>query len=94
LTYIVLLSTVALNVLLVVHALSVLLGLTLGLLLVEPVLALGLGQLVNLCGSEASNKLLSEGVGDGLACASVNDMLQWGCGGVSYPRCAGGPRRP
>lgn len=43
---VVLVGTVVVNVLLVVHALSVLLGLALGLLAVEPVLALGLSELL------------------------------------------------
>ena len=42
---VILVGTVVVNVLLVVHALSVLLGLALGLLAVEPVLALGLREL-------------------------------------------------
>ena len=42
---VVLVSTVVVDVLLVVHALSVLLGLALGLLTVEPILALGLREL-------------------------------------------------
>ena len=45
---VVLVSAVVVDVLLVVHLLSVLLGLALGLLAVEPVLALGLSELINL----------------------------------------------
>ena len=51
---VVLVGTLVVDVMLVVHALGVLLCLTLGLLLVEPVLALGLGELVNLGTCEAS----------------------------------------
>ena len=43
---VVLVGTVVVDVLLIVHALSVVLGLTLGLLAVEPVLALGLCELL------------------------------------------------
>lgn len=62
-------------VVLVVHVLGVLLRLVLGLLAVEVVLALGLGELVNLGGSEARKELLGEGVVDLLACC---------CGSVWY----------
>lgn len=55
------------DVLFVIHALSVFPSLTLGLLPVKPVFALGLGKLVDLSGSEASSKFLSKSVRDGLA---------------------------
>jgi hypothetical protein len=45
---IILTRTLVVNVVLVVHALGVLLRRALGLLAVEPVLALGFGELVNL----------------------------------------------
>ena len=45
---VVLVGTLALNVVLIIHAFSPLLCLALGLLLVEPVLALGLSKLVDL----------------------------------------------
>jgi hypothetical protein len=64
---VVLVGVLAVDVVLVVHLLSLLLCLALGLLLVEPVLALGLGELVDLGTGEASKDLLSELVGDGLA---------------------------
>jgi hypothetical protein len=44
-----------------------LLGLVLGLLAVEEVLALGLGEAVDFTTGEASEELLGELVGDGLA---------------------------
>jgi hypothetical protein len=52
---------------LIVHVLSVTLGLVLGLLAVEEVLALGLSKLVDLSTSETSEELLGELMGDGLA---------------------------
>lgn len=67
----------ALDVLLVVHALGVLLRLTLGLLLVEPILTLCLGELIDLGACKASNELLSEGVRDRLAYISVSGVPRW-----------------
>lgn len=55
-------------VVLVVELLSVLPSLTLGLLAVDEVGALGLGKAVDLTASEAGEELLCESVGDGLAC--------------------------
>lgn len=57
---VVLVRTVAIDVVLVVHALCVALRLVLGLLAVEPVLALGLGELVDLGTGEAGEELLCE----------------------------------
>lgn len=53
--------------LLLVQVLGLLLGLVLGLLAVEVVHALGLGQLVDLGGGEAGEHLLGELVLNGLA---------------------------
>jgi hypothetical protein len=64
---VVLVGTLVVDVVLIVHLLSILLGLTLGLLLVKPVLTLGLGELVNLSACEASEEFLRELVGYGLA---------------------------
>ena len=58
---------VILTVVLVVELLRSLLGLMLGLLTVEVVLALGLGESVDLNTSEASDELLGELVRDWLA---------------------------
>lgn len=58
---------VILSVVLVVHLLCVLLGLVLGSLTVDEVLALGLGETVDLCTGETGEKLLGELVGDWLA---------------------------
>lgn len=60
-------STVASNVVLVVHRLAVLLSVLLSTDLVHLVHALGLGQLVDLSADEASDGLLGELVADGLA---------------------------
>lgn len=55
------------SVTLLVHVLGVLLGVVLGLLAVNPVHTLGLGELVDLAADEASDELLGESVADGLA---------------------------
>jgi hypothetical protein len=55
---VILIGILTINVVFVVHALRVLLCLALGLLLIEPVLALGLGELVDLGTCEASEQLL------------------------------------
>lgn len=53
---------------LVVHILNALLGVVLGLLTVDEVHALGLGQLVNLSTGKTNEHLLGELMGDWLAC--------------------------
>jgi uncharacterized membrane protein YfcA len=58
---------VLLAVVLIVGIAGLLLGMALGLLLVEPVLALGLSELVDLAAGNASNKLLGECVANRLA---------------------------
>ena len=68
LTRVVLLGTVALNVVLIVHVLSVLLSVVVGLDLVGLVETLGLSELVDLGAGETGEELLGGGVGDGLAC--------------------------
>ena len=55
-------------VVLVVKLLGVAPGVTLGLLAVNVVGTLGLGETVDLTASEASEELLGEAVRDGLAC--------------------------
>lgn len=55
-------------VVLVVELLGVLPGLTLGLLAVDEVGTLSLGEAVDFTASEAGEELLGELVGDGLAC--------------------------
>lgn len=67
-TRVVLLGTVALNVVLIVHVLSVLLSVVVGLDLVGLVETLGLSELVDLGTGETGEELLCGGVGDGLAC--------------------------
>ena len=56
-----------LAVVVVVHAFSVLLSLTLGLLLVEPIFSFGLGKLVDFSTSKASKEFFGELVRHGLA---------------------------
>ena len=66
---------VATLVTLLVHVFGVLLGVVVGLLAVNPVHTLGLGELVDLAANEASNELLGESVAHGLA-YSVQDGLE------------------
>lgn len=65
---VVLLGTVALNVVLIVHVLGVLLSVVVGLDLVGLVETLGLSELVDFGTGETGEELLGGGVGDGLAC--------------------------
>jgi hypothetical protein len=58
---------VLLAIVLVIHVLNILLGVVLGLLPVDEIHALGLGQLVNLSTSETDKHLLGKLMGDGLA---------------------------
>jgi hypothetical protein len=58
---------VLLAIVLVIHVLNVLLGVVLGLLPVDEIHALGLGQLVNLGTGETDKHLLGKLMGDGLA---------------------------
>ena len=61
-------GTLAIDVVLVVHVLGILLGLAVGLLSVPLVHTLGLGELVDFTTDNASQEFLGESVGDGLAC--------------------------
>jgi hypothetical protein len=86
---------VVLAVVLVVELLGVLLGLVLGLLAVEEVLALGLGEAVDFTTGEASEELLGELVGDGLAWWGVSVsglVVGFRLVGSTYPPCAACPR--
>lgn len=56
----------------VVHVLRLLLGLPLGLLPVEPVLALGLGKFIDFGAGKSSEEFFGELVGDGLAYETVS----------------------
>jgi hypothetical protein len=56
------LSAFILYIMLIVHLLSVLLGVALGLLTIKPVLSLCLSKLVYFSSSEASEQLLGEGM--------------------------------
>jgi hypothetical protein len=64
---VILVSALAALVVILVQVLSVLLGMVLGLLAVDEVETLGLGQLVDLSTGEANEELLGELVGHGLA---------------------------
>lgn len=90
-TYLIILAVV-----LIVHLLSVALGLTLSLLSVDPVGTGRLGEAVDLSTGDTSEELLGEGVGDGLA-YGCEVSTQWlenrDSMSGTYPPCAGGPRR-
>jgi hypothetical protein len=87
---------------LLVHVLGVLLGVVMGLLAVNPVHTLGLGELVDFATDDAGDKFLGKGVADWLACLFKSKSEDWPmidqignvmrC--VTYPLCARGPRRP
>lgn len=85
---------VPVTVMLLVHPLSVLLRIVLGTLAVDEVLALRLGELVDLGSGETSEELLGEGVLDGLACSILEMDDRSRKAVVTYPACVGGPRRP
>lgn len=83
------------TVVLVVHTLHVLLGVTLGLDSVVFVHALGLDELVDFGADEADEGLFGEGVGDWLSCSRVSICsFEWVALGGTYPPCGGGLRRP
>jgi hypothetical protein len=75
----------------VVHALDLLLGMVLGLLAVDEVHALGLGQLVDLSTSETDKELLGELMGDGLSCEVLKLCLHLEVF-KTYPPCVVCPR--
>ena len=60
----------------IIHVLNVLLGVVLGLLAVDEVHALGLGQLVNLSTGNTDKELLGELMGDRLACGASELVVQ------------------
>jgi len=62
---------IILSVMLVIHAFSGVLRMSLGLLFINEILALGLSELVDLGAGEASEELLGEGVVDRLSCFRV-----------------------
>lgn len=68
------------TIVLVVELLSILLGTVLGPFAVDPVGALGLGELVDLGAGEASEELLGEGVGDVLALLALVVLKGLECG--------------
>ena len=60
-------STLTSDIVFIIHVLSVLLGMVLGPLLVDPVHTLTFRQLVNLSTSKTNKELLGELMGDWLA---------------------------
>lgn len=66
---VILVGTLAVDVVLVVHVLGILLGLAVGLFLVPFIHTLGLGELVDFTTHKSSQEFLGECVRDGLACA-------------------------
>lgn len=68
---VILIGTLAPLIVLLVQVLRVLLGLMLRLLLVEPVLTLGLSQLVDFGARKPCEQFLREGMGNGLAWAKI-----------------------
>jgi hypothetical protein len=81
------------TVVLVVELRGTLLGLVVGTELVDLVHAVRLGQFVDLAANEASQELLSKGMVDLLACASVRITFETIKTNSTYPPYAGGPRR-
>lgn len=81
------------TVVLVVELLGVAPGVTLGLLAVNVVGTLGLGETVDLTASEASEELLGEAVRNSLAWEGVSmrglSQVRWSC---SYPPSSACPR--
>lgn len=71
---IILISILAVDVVVVVHSLSILLGVMLGLLTVDEVHALGLGELVDFSTRKTDEELLGELVRDGLSWMYVLDI--------------------
>ena len=64
-------GTLVLDVVLVVHVLDVLPGVVLGLLTIDEVHSLGLGELVDFSTCETDEELLGELVGNWLACENT-----------------------
>lgn len=64
-------SAVAANVMVIIHLVTVLLGVLASAQLVGLIHSLGLGQLVDLGANKAGKNLLGEGVADRLACSEL-----------------------
>lgn len=64
---VVLVGTLAIDVVFIIHLLRALLGMLVSLMTIPRIFTLGLGQLVNFPTHKASKKLFGECVGDGLA---------------------------
>jgi hypothetical protein len=87
---IVLVRPVVVHIMLVVHTLGAALRLVRRLLTVEPVLAFGLGELVDFGAGEAREELFGESVGDGFAWAKVSNIHPSEVYGVCLVRGVGG----
>jgi hypothetical protein len=72
---IILISTLSADVVFIIHVLSVLLCVTVGLLAVDEVYTLGLSQLLNLSNCKTGEKLLDELVRDLLAYYTISDHI-------------------
>jgi hypothetical protein len=72
-----LISTLSLDIVLIIHALDVALGVVLGLLTVDEVHSLGLGELIDLSTGDTDEELLGELVGDWLAWKLLGGVFIW-----------------
>lgn len=92
---VVLVGTLSLNVVLIIHVLCTLFGMSSGLDRVVLVHSLGLDELVDLSTDEASEEFLGELVGNGFAWeasvlnSNVMESRRW----WTYPPCVDDPRR-
>lgn len=64
------------TIVVVVHVLSLFLGLMLGLLFVEEVFALGFGKTIDLGTGETGEHLFGQGMGDWLACCRFSAIVK------------------
>jgi hypothetical protein len=92
---IILIGTLVLDVMLIIHVLDVLLGVVLGLLAINEVHALSLGELVNLSACESDEEFLGELVRNWLAyfLSASSPIVKWDDKGA-HPPCVDCPRRP
>lgn len=68
-------SAVALDVMLIIHSVSILFSVMLSLNLIHLVHALDSGELAYLGADEGGNGLLGKGMADSLACGSINKNI-------------------
>jgi hypothetical protein len=76
LVWVVLVGALVLDIMLIVHLLRIITSLSLGLLLVEPVLTLRLGQLVYLRTSESGEEFFGKGMRDWLAYTNSQSIVE------------------